>query len=89
MFKIQIESSFIEERPAGKEWLVVAEKTGENRNVPEYGYTPEIVKKKEVVRTIYEQEVETLDIKKVIAAVNDNPPVLVGEYLKPAQVVPM
>ncbi len=81
MYKVVITQMTIEERPAGKEWLVVKEAEGENRNVPEYGYTPEIIKKKEVESKIYEQIVETLDIKKVIDAINGPPPLLVDESL--------
>ena len=44
--------------------------------MPEYGYTPEIVKKKEIELKIYEQLVENIDIRKVIDAVNDQLPPL-------------
>ena len=83
MFKIVITSSFIEERPAGKEWLVVGEKAEELRNVPEYGYTSEIIKKQEIELKIYEQVVETLDIKQVIDAINSGPlpPLVINEEL--------
>ena len=69
-FTITIRTNFIDERPAGKEWLVDSEKQGDVRNVPEYGYTPEIIKKTEFQLKLYEQTVEEIDIKAVIAAVN-------------------
>lgn len=64
MFTITIMSTSIQEKPGGKEWAV----TG--KDDPTYAYTPEITKKREVELKIYEQIVETLDIKKVIDAVN-------------------
>ncbi len=78
MYKVVITQMTIEERPAGKEWLIVGEADG---NGSGYGYTPEIIKKKEIESKIYEQIVETLDIKKVIDAINGPPPLLVDESL--------
>lgn len=64
MFTITITSTNIEEKPAGKEWEI----TGEEN--PKYAYTPEIMKRREVELKIYEQTVDEIDIKSVIAAVN-------------------
>lgn len=68
MFIVTITKKTIEERPAGKEWEVV--KGSRTERTAEYGYTPEIMKKREVDLKIYEQTVEFIDINAVIMAVN-------------------
>ena len=65
MFTVTITKMTIEERTAGKEWKLVG-----NEGVNKYGYTPEIVKKREVEQKIYEQTVDEIDITRVISAVN-------------------
>lgn len=75
MFTVTITKTTIEERPAGKEWQVV--KGCRAEGTAEYGYTPEIVKKKEVDLKIYEQTVNEIDVKRVIDAVNCPPETLI------------
>lgn len=64
MFTVTITKKTIEEKPAGREWEI----TGLDE--PKFAYTPEITKKREVELKIYEQTVDEIDIKTVIAAVN-------------------
>ena len=68
MFTVTITKTTIEEKPAGKEWQVVSG-SKENKD-HEWGYTPEIMKKKEVELKVYEQTVDEMDITRVISAVN-------------------
>ena len=74
MFTVTITKTTIEERPAGKDWAVVET---DEKGCGTYGYTPEIVKKKEVKEKIYEQTVDEIDIKRVIDAVNCLPETLI------------
>ena len=67
MFTVTITKTTIEEKPAGKDWLVVET---DEKGCGTYGYTPEIVKKREVELKIYEQTVDEIDIVNVIEAVN-------------------
>ena len=71
MFTVTITKTTIEERPAGVEWEIVGHKNDDERS-PILGYTPEIVKKREVEQKIYEQTVDEIDVKRVIDAVNSN-----------------
>lgn len=80
MFTVKITKTTIEERPAGKEWEVVKGCRADKDR--EYGYTPEIVKKREVELKVYEQTVDKINIKAVIEAVNliaYSPEILVEE----------
>ncbi len=64
LFTVTVISTFIAEKPAGKDW----ELTG--KDDPKYAYTPEITKRREVEYKVYEQTVKQIDIKAVIDAVN-------------------
>jgi hypothetical protein len=64
-YTITIVKTEVEETIAGKDW----ELTG--KEDPGYAYTPEIIKRKAVERQIYQQIVAGLDLKKVIAAINN------------------
>lgn len=68
MYTITITKTTIEEKPAGQEWEITGKKREGGGDT--YAYTPEIVKKKEVELKVYEQIVDELDLKAVIAAVN-------------------
>ena len=63
MFKITIEQTRDEPIHKGKQWSLLM--VG-----GEYGYTPETDTVESVRRTIYEQTVDVLDVKSVIAVVN-------------------
>ncbi len=78
MFTVTITQTTIKELPCGKEWERISSEADSK-----YGYTPEIVKKKEIELKIYEQIMDFIDIKKVIDAVNDGPkpPLVVDESL--------
>lgn len=65
-YTITITEHGIEEVPAGREWKEGAGDEGENK----YGYTPRIMKEKQVDREIYKQNSDTLHLKDVIKAVN-------------------
>jgi hypothetical protein len=69
MFEIVITKKQIKEVPDGKEW----ERTGRKRadGGEEYAYTPEITRKKEVETLLLKQNVEELDLAKVIRAINN------------------
>lgn len=67
-FQIVIKEQSIEERPAGVDWERGAGDKPEDKD--NWGYTPEITKKKEIERTVFTQDVEELDLKSVIKAVN-------------------
>lgn len=72
-YTITITRTTIEERPAGKEWTIVSRKPStQTRGAThdEFGYTPEITKKKTVEQRIYEQTLDKIDITNIIAAVN-------------------
>lgn len=64
-YKITIEKTSIKEIPAGRDW-----ERGAGPD-DDYGYTPEIMKKKEVTEQIYIQESDELDLVEVIKAVNN------------------
>ena len=65
-YKIVITEYCVEEKPAGKQWEEGAGEDGKS-----YGYTPEIIRKTVVERDIYSQDIEELDLKAVIQAVNE------------------
>lgn len=65
MYEIRIRKTEIKEMPAGKEW-----EKGVTEGEDGYGYTPEIMKKREVTTIILEQQLEELDLPAVIKAVN-------------------
>ena len=68
MITIRIESTTVEDCPAGKDW----EKVGvDEKKDPLYGYTPEIIKKREVTKVLLVQNLESIDLEAVIKAVND------------------
>lgn len=62
-YRIVIEETGIETVICGKQWKPVCEGG-------EYAYTPEIEKKQDVTRVIYTQDTDSLDLIKVIKAVN-------------------
>lgn len=64
-YTIVIQEHCIEDTIISKTWDKISEKEGE-----EYGYTPETATKKNITRTILEQNVENLDIVNVIKAIN-------------------
>ncbi|KKN01493.1 hypothetical protein LCGC14_1127220 [marine sediment metagenome] len=67
MYKITITKTEVKEVTVGKEW----EKQTDSTEVKtQYGYTPEITKKKELTTTILTQEIEELDLPGVIKAIN-------------------
>lgn len=68
-YKIEITEFAVEEVVAGREWKQGAdmEKTEDPKK---WGYTPEIIKKKNVERTAYTQNTDELDLKAVIKAIN-------------------
>jgi hypothetical protein len=66
MYKVTITRDQVEEVVAGKDWTVVDE-DAEGKDIR--GYTPEIVKKKNVERTLMLAWVEDLDIQAVVRAV--------------------
>ena len=68
MYAITITKMTIEEVPAGKEWKEHGKPVDCNES--RFEYTPEIVKKKEVELKIYEQIVDELNIREVIAVIN-------------------
>jgi hypothetical protein len=70
MFKVTIEETKIETKVTGNEWKVVAQKEEDGNQTPIYGYTPEIERRVEVERKVFEQTVEQLDIAAVIATIN-------------------
>ncbi len=67
-YKIEITRTEIEEYEGGNNW----ERTGSKKEGggDEYGYTPKVTKTKEVERTILIQEVDTIDLKEIIKAIN-------------------
>jgi len=64
-YKIEITEITVETELSGKEWKPV---NGDPKS--DYAYTPEIEKPVKVERTIYTQNTESLDLTKVIIAVN-------------------
>lgn len=67
MYKITIEKTVEAVEIAGHNWAVIGTKEDDK---PEYGYTPEIVKRAIKTVEIYSQTVEWLDVYAVIQAVN-------------------
>jgi hypothetical protein len=64
-YKIEITEFKTETKIGGKEWRPVNGNPDQN-----YAYTPEIEEQVEVERKIYTQDTDSLDIVKVIIAVN-------------------
>lgn len=64
-YRIEITEFKTETRICGKEWKPVS-----GNQDQDYAYTPEIEKQVDVERKIYMQDAETLDLAKVIIAVN-------------------
>ena len=85
MFKITITETKSVKQTVGKEWGIVGTKEvprdesyyRQDKREPKTrieevrGYTPEIEKNVEVTRMVLTQEVETMDLSKVIKAVNN------------------
>lgn len=85
MFKITIEETKTVNKMIGKVWAIVGTKEVDredrhyqhDKDEPKtridniYGHTPEIEKDVEVTNTVLTQEVETLDLAKVIKAINN------------------
>ena len=67
-YKIVITEMGDETVTVGAKWLIGADT---NKPEPGYGYSPEIETTETVERQIYTQNVETIDLKAVIRAVND------------------
>lgn len=68
-YKITITEETQEVKLQGKEWKEGG-KIGAGEG-DQYGYTPEIEKTVDVTREIYAQNVDTLDLKAVIKAINE------------------
>lgn len=68
MYAITITKMTIEERPRGQEWKEHGRPVEHDES--RFEYTPEIVKKEEVELKIYEQIVDELNIREVIAVIN-------------------
>lgn len=85
MFKITIIETKLVKQIVGKDWDIIGTKEvprdecyyREDKDEPKTrieevrGYTPEIEKNVEVTRMVLTQETETLDISKVIKAINN------------------
>lgn len=85
MFEITIKETKTVKKVVGKEWAIVGTKevpreqayclddeTGPKTRIEEVrGYTPEIEKTIEETRVVLNQEVESLDLAKVIKAINN------------------
>lgn len=81
MFKITIEETKIAKEVRGHKWEQMDTKEvpretcdpgdAKTRIAPVYGYTPEIEMSVEVKSTVLIQEVEVLDLAKVIKAINN------------------
>ena len=77
-YKITITETKLVTKTVGKDWEVIGEKVSDMKlpdNAPRVkmdimGYTPEIRKKVEVEVELLRQTVETLDLVKVIKAIN-------------------
>lgn len=67
MYEITIKKKSIELMPGGKEWRIVGK---HEDGTDKYGYTPEIMKNREIEVTLLKQEIEELDLKTVIKAIN-------------------
>lgn len=67
MFKITIEETKVETVVIGKQWSIVREEDGKI----ERDYTPEVETRQTVKRTVFEQTVETLDIRALVSVIND------------------
>ena len=64
-YKIQITEFTTEPKMCGKDWEPV-----NNNPEADYQYTPEIEKQVAVERTLYLQNTDSLDLSKVIMAIN-------------------
>jgi hypothetical protein len=85
MFKITITETKTVKKMAGKEWSTIGtkevpreksfydndESEPKTRIEDVRGYTPEIEKFVEVTNTVLSQEIETMDLAKVIKAINN------------------
>jgi hypothetical protein len=73
-YKIVVTEYSDETRTRGNQWQKGAgEKTSDNEGA--YGYTPEIEVTEEIERQVYVQNTDSLDLKKVIMAINGILPV--------------
>ncbi len=72
-YKITITEIGQEKKMVGRTWQKGADL---GNGVDGYGHTPEIEKTVEVTREIYTQNTDTLDLKRVIWAINDIPMVI-------------
>jgi len=68
-YTITIVEHAVEDVITGKEWREGAGAVGEGGG-QQHGYTPEIVKTQTVTRDIYMQNLDALNVTKVIEAVN-------------------
>ncbi len=68
MITIEITQTVYEEIPAGREWQKTGAKRPDGSEV--YDYTPEIIKTREVTRTLLRQQLDAIDMKRVIKAIN-------------------
>ena len=64
-YSIVITESCVEDVIGGNDW-----EEGAGKGQEKYGYTPEIIKKEQVVREIYRQNTEILELVDVIKAIN-------------------
>lgn len=85
MFKITIEETKTVKKIVGKEWAIIGTKEvprdesyyRQDKDEPKTrieevrGYTPETEKNVEVKTTVLTQEIETIDLAKVIKAINN------------------
>ncbi len=67
-YKIEITRTEREEYEDGNDWKMTGNKKEDGGD--EYGYTPKITMTKEVERTILIQEVDDIDLKGIIKAIN-------------------
>lgn len=51
----------------GKQWQIVRQEGGK----VEHDYTPEVETRQTVKRTVFEQTVETLDMRALVSVIND------------------
>ena len=69
-YKITIEKTETKEIKSGESWEVV-EHDDDGKGV--FGYTPKIMREKEISVRVYEQVTEHLDMRRVIGAINPQP----------------
>lgn len=65
-YKITIEETALKTIHVGKRWVVITEVEGRS----ERGYAPETDSQEAVTQQVYEQTVEELDMKAIIATIN-------------------